>query len=100
VLRSVVDRQRKLAGARRKAVLGLGPLLRHAGGKRGRRGTSPAAEGSGRTEEMAGRRGAVAAAVDVRWGWCSSRGGWKMRVRIGVGDGGVLKEPFIGLRRE
>jgi hypothetical protein len=70
------------------------------GGKRGRRGTSPTVEGSGRTENIAGRRGAVAAAVEIRRGWCSSSGGWKMRVRIGVGDGGVLTAPFIGPRRE
>jgi hypothetical protein len=29
-------------------------LLRHARGKRGRRGTSPTVDGSGRTEDMAG----------------------------------------------
>jgi hypothetical protein len=42
----------------------------------------------------------VAAVVEVRRGWCSSHGGWKMRVGISAGDGGVLTAPFIGLRRE
>jgi hypothetical protein len=28
----------------------------------------------------------VATAVEVRRGWCSSRGGWKMRAAIGAGD--------------
>jgi hypothetical protein len=40
------------------------------------------------------RRGAVATAVEVRRGWCSSHGGWKMRADIGVGDGGSAHNAF------
>jgi hypothetical protein len=52
---------------------------------------------------MAGQRGAVAVAVEVRRGWCSSRGGWKMWVGISVGDGGGAHIAFYsaeeGVRR-
>jgi hypothetical protein len=45
----------------------------------------------------------VAAVVEVQRGWCSSRGGWKMRVGIGVGDGGGAHNAFYrteeGVRR-
>jgi hypothetical protein len=52
------------------------------------------AEGNGRTKDMAGRRGAVAAVVEVRRGRCSSRGGWNMRATIGAGDGWGVHSAF------
>jgi hypothetical protein len=33
-------------------------------------------------------------AVEVRHGWCSSHGGWKMRAGIGAGDGGGAHSSF------
>jgi hypothetical protein len=38
------------------------------------------------------------AAVEVRRGWCSSHGGWKMREGIGVGDGGGAHSAFYGAK--
>jgi hypothetical protein len=69
-------------------------LLRRAGarhgstwGKRGPRGTSPLAKGGSTGAERGRRRVAVAAAVEARRGWCSSRGGCKLRVGITAGYG-------------
>jgi hypothetical protein len=42
----------------------------------------------------------VAAAVEVRRGWCSSRGGWKMRAGIGAGDGGGAHSAFYRAKDE
>jgi hypothetical protein len=36
----------------------------------------------------------VAAAVEVRRGWCLSREGWKMWVGISAGDGGDAHSAF------
>jgi hypothetical protein len=36
----------------------------------------------------------VAAAIEVRRGWCWSHGGWKMRAGIDAGDGGGAHSAF------
>jgi hypothetical protein len=42
----------------------------------------------------------VAAAVEARWGWCSSRGGWKIRAGITVGYGVGAHSAFYRVGEE
>jgi hypothetical protein len=85
-----------LAGAWRAAATEGGSSPREHLEKEGVEGNLTVGEGGGGSTgaERGRRRGAEAAAVEARRRWCSSRGGWKIRVGITAGYGAGAHSAF------